>query len=200
LRRNTFTPKFISMQTVRFTRVVEKSGPPEVYLLFTKPEDDADFQKALKANRILTVHTAAGTSNTDYGLPGYSGNAHAQILIFPRSLKAFEGRRVVGIKYDLLHEEPATSKHPSAAKRMKDPKTRPKKKEEKSGKKSSPGKPAPTPKERVEKGKVLKFPALEKDESDDDSEIKAKVRRAVKALEDGRQVAAFNILKSILDA
>jgi len=186
------------MKTVRFTQVIEQSGQPEVYLLFMKPEKDPEFQKALKANRIMTVHTGA---KTDFGAVGYQGDAHAQILIFPRSLKGFEGKNVVGIKYDLLHEEPDTAQRPAAAKAKKElppSKIREKKGEEK----KKPAKPAPLPVEKIEKGKVLEFPATEKEEedSDDDSEIKAKVRRAVKALEDGKQVAAFNILKSILES
>jgi hypothetical protein len=181
------------MKTVRFTQVVEKSGQPEVYLLFTKPEDDKDFQKALKADRIMTVRTGAG-SKPDLGVVGYEGGAQAQVLIFPRSLKTFEDKNVVGIKYDLLHEERESPK-PAGKKTAKKP--------EKKSAKAPAEKPKRTvqAKEPVEKGKVLHFPAVEKDdeESEEDSGIKAAVRRAMKALEDGKKVAAFNILKDILE-
>ena len=61
-----------------------------------------------------------------------------------------------------------------------------------------PGKPA-------SEDKVVKFeaPGLEKQpalESDEVKEIKRRVRAAMEALEDGKQVAAFNVLKSILES
>jgi hypothetical protein len=185
------------MKTIRFTEVVGKSGQPEVYLLFTKPGEDAEFQKALKADRIMTVHTGTG-AQTDFGAIGYAGDPQAQILIFPRSLKAFGGRKVVGIKYDLLHaEEESHPKQPVQARKASAKK--PDKKAEASGKRTArKSKPSAPVEKNVAQGKVLKFPAPEEEGSDEDSELKAAMRRALKALEEGKQVSAFHILQRAL--
>ncbi|QYM78395.1 hypothetical protein K0B96_13980 [Horticoccus luteus] len=91
-------------KSVRFSQVVARSGAPELHSLWLAPAKDAAFQKALKSDRVMTVLTAAGGAHTEHGVVGYESGPRAQFLVFPRSLKAFAGRRVVGIKYDLLQE------------------------------------------------------------------------------------------------
>lgn len=91
------------MRTVRFSKVVQKAGKPEVYLLWTAADKDPEFKKALNAGRIMMVHQEHG--QTDYGTAGYKKGANEQILIFPKSLAAFEGKKVVGVKYDLVLEK-----------------------------------------------------------------------------------------------
>jgi hypothetical protein len=60
----------------------------------------------------------------------------------------------------------------------------------------------PTNSEEPESARVVKFPepkAEEEPESDPIVEdIKDKVRQAMKLLEDGKQVAAFNLLKQVV--
>jgi hypothetical protein len=148
----------------------------------------------------MTVHTGTG-AQTDFGAIGYADDPQAQVLIFPRSLKAFEGRKVVGIKYDLLHAEKEFPhpKHPVQARKATAKKSD--KKAEASSKRTAQKSKPPAPTEKsVSKGKVLKFPAQEEKEPEEDSELKAAVRRALKALEDGKQVAAFHILQRALEA
>ena len=178
------------MKTVRFTSVVETSGRPEVYLLLTDPKKDPDFQRALKADRLMTVQQGGG--KTDFGEVGYEPGPHGQVLLFPRSLKKFVGARIVGIDYDLLKEEHAAAKPKKVAKS----KTPPAKKAAPTFKPAKEEPPAPA--------KVIPFTKPEpadddEEESDDVAEIKADIRRALKALEAGKQVAAFNILKRIVE-
>src|SRR3954469_10731609 len=61
-----------SVKTVRFSEVVEKSGRPEPYTLWLDPESDADFQRALKHSRIMSVHQETVGSKADYGEIGYT--------------------------------------------------------------------------------------------------------------------------------
>ena len=90
-------------KTVRFAQIVERSGQPQVHTLWLPPEKDPELKRAQKAHRVMTVMPGGG-GKTDVGFIGFDP-AHpknGQFLIFPKSLKAFEGARVVGIKFDLV--------------------------------------------------------------------------------------------------
>ena len=74
------------MQTVRFTKVIEKSGRPEIYLLLDR--SDAEFHRALKADRVMSLVGAQG-SKTAHGEIGYEEKQRAQLVFFQKSIKAF---------------------------------------------------------------------------------------------------------------
>ena len=187
------------MKSVRFSKVVEKSGKPEVYLLMS--ETDPDFHKALEAGKIMSLSDESHGSGTEYGTVGYDKKRHGQLLIFPKSLKSFSNARIVGIKYDLFadeggHDEKETSATPG--KRGK-------------GRKEKPVKPKPgkqPKKEKISKKKVnpkpvakklIPFPATsDEHEDDEEDDLRAAVRQAMRALEKGNSVAAYNILKRIV--
>jgi hypothetical protein len=186
------------MKTVRFSKVVEKSGKPEVYLLMS--ETDPDFHKALEAGRVMSLSGEAHGSGTDYGTVGYDKKRRGQLLLFPKSLKAFADAKIIGIKYDLFAEESAAEekKSPHSAKEKKvkakppesPPKAKPAREKPADKKKATP---KPTPQ------KVIPFPAEKKEQDDDDdSDLKAYVRQAMRALEKGNSVAAYNILKRVI--
>ena len=105
------------MKTVRFTQLVERCGAPVLHPLWMAPEKDAEFQRAVKAERVLTLEQVNGGARRDRGVIGYAPGDHAQFLVFPQSLKAFAGREVVGVKYEMLRE-PAVKEpyHAPAAK------------------------------------------------------------------------------------
>jgi hypothetical protein len=107
------------MKTARFSEVVKKAGAPESYLLLGKPEKDRAFQAALKQQRIMSVHTAMHGGKKDYGTVGWTKEGGAQLLLFPRSLRRFTDRRIVGINYDLMaqHPEPKPRGEEKAIKR-----------------------------------------------------------------------------------
>lgn len=88
--------------TVRFLKVVEAAGKPQLHTLWGSPTSDAEFQKAVKAQRVMTIRQENVGTKKDFGLIGFSPEGRAQFLVFPRSLKPFQGRRVVGINYDLF--------------------------------------------------------------------------------------------------
>jgi len=41
-------------------------------------------------------------SGTEFGIVGFKQTKDARYLVFPKSLKRFENRRVVGINWDLV--------------------------------------------------------------------------------------------------
>src|SRR4051794_22542152 len=97
-------PENIPAKTARFSEVVARSGKPEVHLTWTEPTSDRVLQSALKQSRVLTVHQQTRGSKKDFGVVGLEPAPGTQFLIFPRSLRRFAGRRVVGINYELLGE------------------------------------------------------------------------------------------------
>ncbi|MEO6002972.1 MAG: hypothetical protein ABIZ04_13410 [Opitutus sp.] len=103
------------MKTARFADVVKAGGAPETYLLWVPAADDKTFQRAVKEHRIMTVHQELRGAKRDYGLVGFHEEPNAQWLMFPKSVKRFEDRRVVGINYDLLAKSDRPA--PSAAKK-----------------------------------------------------------------------------------
>jgi hypothetical protein len=90
------------LKTVRFTKVVAEAGHPQVVTLWVPPEKDHSFQHALKQHRVMTVHQENVGTRADFGEIGYTAGDRSALLIFPKSLKAFEGARVIGVKYDKI--------------------------------------------------------------------------------------------------
>jgi hypothetical protein len=93
-------------KTVRFTRVVERSGQPHVHTLWLPPDKDPELKRAREAHRVMTLETRPNGAKTDVGHVGFDDQpgANEQFLIFPKSLKPFEGARVIGIKFDLVEQ------------------------------------------------------------------------------------------------
>jgi hypothetical protein len=92
--------KLLKVKTARFAEVVEKSGKPEVYTLWQKPAADRHFQSLNKNNRVMTVQKSEG--GRDFGLIGFKERKGASYLAFPKSLKRFAEKRIVGINWDLV--------------------------------------------------------------------------------------------------
>jgi hypothetical protein len=88
-------------KTARFKEVVERCGSPELYTAWMDPKRDPRFQEAWQENRILSVKQKVG-GKKDVGEVGYLKEPGVAYLIFPKSLEAFAGRKIVGIQYDLL--------------------------------------------------------------------------------------------------
>jgi hypothetical protein len=98
------------MKTARFTDLVKQAGAPKSYLLWVPPKQDPVFQRALKDQRILTIHQENVGTKKDYGMVGFHEGPTAQYLVFPKPLKGFLDRRVIGINYDLLAQETQPAK------------------------------------------------------------------------------------------
>jgi hypothetical protein len=234
------------VSTVRFSKVVEACGKPDIHLLLIDPVKDKTLQAAVKSDRVMTLYQQSGS--TDHGIVGFEQGRSRQFLVFPKSLKAFDGQRIVGIKYDLLEDAPAPEKEtakkepvkqkdeegpkPAPARKTSEPsnqadrhvptvvpkaaatkqkETGPAEKESADQESSKTGKPGARIRElggrmglAASEDKVVEFQKPEPveppvAEGDDIKELKRRVREAMDALEEGKQVVAFNLLKSILE-
>lgn len=94
--------KLLKVKTPRFTQVVEKCGMPQVYTLWQKPSTDHRLQSQLKNNRVITI--LKSESGTDFGIVGLKEGKDARYLVFPKSLKRFADKRIVGIDWALVRE------------------------------------------------------------------------------------------------
>lgn len=166
-------------------------GKPETYLLLMDPGKDRTFQAAVKTQRVMTLFQEAVGTKTDRSEIGFQPGRGRQFLIFPKSLKAFAGRSIVGIKYNLIgsrevpkHEQAKVPRPPKKAKPKPAPKLR-----------KAETEPPPN---------VVAFrrSAENEEEDEEDEEIsalKGQVRHAMAVLEEGKHVAAFNLLKRIVE-
>lgn len=94
------------MKKTRFAKIVESSGKPQPYTLWTAPEKDSLFRKALKEDRIMTIlHEPAGTRK-ETAVVGFVEKPNALFLLFPRSVEAFRDQQIIGVKYNLLAAPP----------------------------------------------------------------------------------------------
>ena len=94
--------KLMKVKTARFGEVVEHCGKPQSYTLWRKPSEDARLKKLLAQNHIMTIHHQNG--GADFGDVGLHEQKGATYLAFPKSLRPFQGKRIVGIKCDLVDQ------------------------------------------------------------------------------------------------
>ena len=90
--------------TIRFGDLVRGSGRPRVVTLWTDPKKDRSFSKAMRENRVLTVHTDATGRRKEYGEIGFYQEPGALYLVFPERLPEERKARIVGINYQLAQE------------------------------------------------------------------------------------------------
>ena len=180
------------VKTARFATVVERLGKPEIHLALLDPKKDRSLQAAVKANRVMTIMQPSAGAKADRGEVGFDPGTGRQFLIFPKSLRPFARHTVVGIKYDLIESKEV----PKRERVVPGP--------------PKPKKPRGTAKNRKKthtkvESNVIAFKPRHGDDEDTDEEgdsadqLKGQVRRAMKLLEDGKAVAAFNLLKRIVD-
>ena len=93
--------KLLKVQNARFAQIVERCGTPAVYTLWQKPAADRHFQMLLKNHRLMTVRQR--TSGADFGEIGFVEGKTATFLAFPKSLKRFCDKCIVGIKWELVN-------------------------------------------------------------------------------------------------
>jgi len=91
---------------VRFAQLVKAAGKPYVATLWTQPKSDRHFTRAVRENRVMTVHQTVGTGKKDFGVVGFHEDKNVSYFVFPKRLRAEAETQVIGIKYDLLAPEP----------------------------------------------------------------------------------------------
>ena len=206
------------MKTARFADVVKTGGPPETYLLWVPAADDKTFQRALKEHRIMTVHQELRGAKKDFGLVGFHEEPNAQWLMFPKSVKRFEDRRVVGINYDLLakSDRPANSAKSKTESKKPEPKRAPvaaaqRAKESKIIEFEPPPaepkpEPPPKPPSRASRASgALPKPEPKRDVTPEHTPARVPARfvgelqKAMKQLKAGKTVAAYETLSALLN-
>jgi hypothetical protein len=90
--------KLLKVKTARFTEVVEKCGKATVYTLWQKPAQDRHLQSQIKNNRVMTIQKSE--SGAEFGMVGFKQGKGARHLTFSKSLKRFENKRIIGIKWE----------------------------------------------------------------------------------------------------
>ena len=94
--------KLLKIKTARFSQVSQKCGKPQVYTLWQKPSADRHLQAQIKKTRVMTI--LKSESGIDFGIVGFKESREARYLIFPKSLKRFAEKRIIGIDWALLQE------------------------------------------------------------------------------------------------
>jgi hypothetical protein len=94
--------KLLKIKTARFSVVIENCGKPHVYTLWQKPSADRHLQAQIKKNRAMTI--LKSESGTDVGIVAFKESREARYLIFPKSLKRFAEKRIIGIDWALVRE------------------------------------------------------------------------------------------------
>ena len=89
--------KLLKVKTARFSQVVEKCGRPQVYTLWQKPAADRHLQAQIKNSRVMTIQKSE--SGRDFGVVDFKGRKGATYLVFPKSLKRFAEKRIIGIDW-----------------------------------------------------------------------------------------------------
>ena len=94
--------KLLKIKTARFSQIIERCGNPQVYTVWQKPSADRHLQSQIKNHRVMTI--LKSESGTDFGIVGFKESKEARYVIFPKSLKRFSDKRIVGIDWSLIRE------------------------------------------------------------------------------------------------
>ncbi|HEX9281599.1 MAG TPA: hypothetical protein VF878_03910 [Candidatus Udaeobacter sp.] len=94
--------KLLKIKTARFAQIIENCGKPNVYTLWQKPSADRHLQAQINKTRVMTI--LKSQSGTDFGIIGFKESREARYLIFPKSLKRFAEKRIIGIDWALVRE------------------------------------------------------------------------------------------------
>ena len=180
-------------ETLRFQTLVDRSGRPDVYTPWADPLKDRKFQKARKENRVLTIHQNLHGAK-DYGAVGFQEGRGLQFLIFPKSLRWAEGKRIIGIRYEDIAEAkfPVV---PVAAKSKKE-------KLEATHRKITPQSPeSPARAEEQESSKESARPPVEEKNRDEQANVDpltAQLKTILRALETSHVPKAKSVLKNLI--
>jgi hypothetical protein len=184
------------MKTVRFAAVIDAAGLPAPHPLWVAPEKDGTLQRALQENRVMTIHQDIRGTRKDFGTVGFETDPNTQFLIFPRSLREFHDRRIVGIDYELLTHQarPLTSEPPKEKSRVAPrPATQPAR--------AAAAERAPPPKAaRPSRSKGTSAAAKPQPvPASDRADVQRELQKAIQELRTGKAVAAYERLQSLLN-
>jgi hypothetical protein len=93
-------------KTIRFGDLVRNSGRPEVVTLWVEPKKDRSFTRAVRENRVLTIHDDPKGHRKEFGQIGFHHEPGAIYMVFPKPLPDAPESRIVGINYQLAEDRP----------------------------------------------------------------------------------------------
>ena len=183
------------MKSARFSLVVKKCGTPEIYLAWVDPKRDRTLKRALAENRVMTLHQELHGGKKDFGTVGFLKDRHAQILLFPKSLRRFAGQRIIAVDYALFAKGgmPVAGKEPEVPKKVRG---KPLRQRPESAADLKPEKDHLT--SSGKKGVSALVASPTKTEPLALLGVMAVVRRAVKELAAGKSIPAYERLKGLL--
>jgi hypothetical protein len=91
-------------KTLHFGDLVRESGRPEAVTLWIPPKKNRSFSKAIRENRVLTIHSDPASHRKDYGAIGFHEEKGATYLVFPKALPKKCDSRIIGINYQLAED------------------------------------------------------------------------------------------------
>jgi len=91
-------------KSVRFDNLVKDLGRPEQLILWTAPEQNPPFMKAVHQNRVVTILQPNVGTKKDFGVVGFLKKRNVAFLTFPKPIPYSSGSKVVGIKYQHIAE------------------------------------------------------------------------------------------------
>jgi hypothetical protein len=94
--------KLLEIKTARFSQIIETCGKPQVYTLWQKPSADRHLQAQIKKTRVMTI--LKSENGTDFGIVAFKESREARYLIFPKTLRRFAEKRIIGIDWELARE------------------------------------------------------------------------------------------------
>ena len=94
--------KLLKTKTARFSQVVKNCGKPQVYTLWQKPSADRHLQAQIKKHQVMTI--LKSETGTDFGIAAFKDSKDARYLIFPKSLKRFAEKRIIGVDWSVVRE------------------------------------------------------------------------------------------------
>ena len=97
------------MKTAKFSEVVNLCGEPSIYLSWVNPGRDKTLKRALAEHRVMTLHQELHGGKKDFASVGLLKDRHAQVLVFPKSLRRFSERKVIAIDYSLIAKDQLSS-------------------------------------------------------------------------------------------
>lgn len=175
------------MKTAKFSEVVKKCGGPSIHLTWVDPAKDKTLKRALNETRVMTLHQELHGGKKDFGSVGFLKDRHAQVLVFPKSLRRFSGRKVIAIDYSLIVDGQLSLAVDSMVKKAKAPLQV-----------AVPASPLRKPDLKVTAPPVSRSPKTGSSPPANMKKLLAEVKRAVTELAAGKSVPAYERLKRLL--
>ena len=95
--------KLLKIKTARFSQIIQNCGKSAgLHAVAEAAPPTATSKRKSRKARVMTI--LKSESGTDFGIVGFKESREARYLIFPKSLKRFAEKRIIGIDWALVQE------------------------------------------------------------------------------------------------